>query len=116
VGTPKHHAEIRTPLETFAKEITARALADAVDVVAAEAARFRVDEPTPTEELRRWRGALQAVAEGIEPIEHAVAGGFAASPDQEVDWPDIRTIELPRRGGPGRRDNGGSCTSPELEP
>jgi hypothetical protein len=85
-------------LEAFAKEITARALTEAVDVVAAGTARLRVDEPTPADELRRWREALQAIAEGVGAIEQAVAERAELTKEPEVDWPDLRTMELPLRG------------------
>jgi transcriptional regulator with XRE-family HTH domain len=115
VGTPEHHSEIQGRLETFAKEITARALAEAADVVAAGAARLHVDEPTPTEELSRWREALLAVADGLGAIEDAVARRIDVEVDERAEWPDLRTIELPQRGAAGAETRVAPRTSPEPE-
>jgi hypothetical protein len=115
VGTPEHRAAINESLEAFAKEISARALAEAVDVVAAGTARLRVDEPTPADELRRWREALQAIAAGLGAIEEAVAERVEPTMEPAVDWPDLRTLELPLRGDTVRRRTPRDV-SIELEP
>ncbi len=115
VGTPEHRADIDETLAAFAKEITARALAEAVDVVAAGTARLRVDEPNLADELRRWREALQAIAEGLGAIEEAVAERAEPTKEPEVDWPDLRTMELPLRGDTVRPRTSREA-SIELEP
>ena len=100
VGTGEHRADIEQRLGGFAREITARALNEAADIVAQGATRLAVAEPTPVDELRRWREALEAVAGGLAAIEGAVRQRTEAGIDESVDWPDLRTIELPGLGGP----------------
>lgn len=103
-GTAEHRAHIQQRLDTFAAEINARALTDAVNIVATAAANLRVDEPTPADELRRWRDALRAVADGLGAIETAVAQRDELSVERDaMDWPDLRTIELPTLEPRGER-------------
>ena len=116
VGTAEHASEIERRLQAFGGEASPKALTEAVDVVAEGTARLSVAETTPVDELRRWREALQAVAEGLGAIEAAVAQREAEpSAEPEVEWPDLSTIDLPLRHehGPTRSPDRSAPIEPE---
>lgn len=116
VGTAEHRGAIRQRLEEFTSELTIRSLDEALDLFVRGATEVAVDEPTLANELRRWRLSLETAAEGLGAIEDAVAKRAGRRIEEELELPDLRTIELPRRDAPERETSAGRDVSPDLGP
>lgn len=103
VGSADHQAEIERRLQAFAGEVTPKSLIETVGIVSEAASVLTLAEAVPAEEVRRWREALQAVADGLAVIEQAVeaapARGATVEPEPDFDW--VRTVELPGLGKAG---------------
>lgn len=70
---------------------------------------FTLAETLPAEEVRRWREALQAVADGLAVVEQAVQGAAlerGAAVEQEEDYSWLHTVELPGLGRAGAERSG----------
>lgn len=97
-GTIEQVDDIQARVGDFAAELNPTSLADAHDVVAETSGAMVTDGPSAAAELRRWRDALQKVAEGLGAIEARVEARLSAEREasiaQEPDF-DLRTIELP---------------------
>lgn len=99
VGSANQRAEIERRLQDFAGEVTPKSLSETVGIVSEAASLLTLAEAVPAEEVRRWREALQAVAEGLAVIEQAVEGvAGGATVEQEEDFGWVRTVELPGLG------------------
>lgn len=105
-GTPEQADELQRRVETFAAELTPKSLADAHDVVAETSGALVFEGPGAAVELRRWREALLAVAEGIGAIEAEVElrttaaepiAGREHETTAEREEFDLRKIDLPLR-------------------
>lgn len=97
VGSPDHGAEIERRLQTFADELTPKSLKETLVTVSEAAHALALAQAVPAEEVRRWREALQAVADGLAAIEQAVEGvvepGAAVEQEQDFSW--VRTVKVP---------------------
>jgi transcriptional regulator with XRE-family HTH domain len=113
-GTAEHRDAIRERLQEFANELTVRALDEAVDLFVRGASELGINEPTLANELRRWRRSLETAAEGLGAMEDAIAKRAGRGVEEDLELPDLRTIELPRHDAPRRQKARGRDVSPDL--
>lgn len=100
VGSAHHRAEIERRLQGFADEVAPKSWSETIEVVGEAARVLALAEAAPAEEVRRWREALEAVADGLAVIERAVEGASVREAEigAEEDYSWIRTMELPGLG------------------
>lgn len=97
-GTAGHDAAFDRRLDAFAGELTTKGLAEAKELVAEAVGSKVMAEPTAAGELRRWREALESVAEGIAAIEGRMVQEVERQPERGIaasDGVDLRTVRLP---------------------
>jgi hypothetical protein len=115
-GTADHRDAIRERVHEFSNELTVRALDEAVDLFVRSASELGMNEPTLADELRRWRRSLETAAEGLGAMENAITEQAERRVEEELELPDLRTLELPARESPGRGKSVGRDLSPDLGP
>jgi transcriptional regulator with XRE-family HTH domain len=116
VGAAEHRGAIRDRLQDFSSELTVRALDEAIDLFVRGASELRMNEPTLASELRHWRRSLEIAAEGLGAMEDAIAERAGQRVEEELELPDLRTMELPQRDAPRRQKASRRDVSPDLSP
>jgi transcriptional regulator with XRE-family HTH domain len=113
LGTYEQVDDLQERIATFVDELTPKNLAEANDIVAEVSGVLVPERPfSASGDLKRWREALLAIAEGLEVIEAEVERRAAVRRSDPERWPDgaeqsegfdIRTVDLGLEPAAGRR-------------